>query len=169
MHVGFAAGDGVQATFHVVDGFAAQQSQAPAEDFGGGAVVDVQPCRAAGDVDADVAQADAVVVDALVGVAGDEDVVGRLGDRGAQQSPLVGAEVLGFVDDDVAERLIDDWRSAMWVASRRMVSWVQPPCSVEQLFEFPDRLPRPGRVAPSREGGHGRSALPARYASAVLI
>ena len=76
VHVGIAAGDGVQPAFHVVHRFTAQQAQAPAEDLGGGAVVDVQPRGPAGDVDPDLAQADPVFVDALVGVAGDEDVVG---------------------------------------------------------------------------------------------
>ena len=48
------------------------------------------------------AERDLVVVDALVGVAGDEQVVGLLGvGHGAQHLPVGGAEVLGLVDDDV--------------------------------------------------------------------
>ena len=44
-----------------------------------------------------------VVVDALVGVAGDEQVVGAGRYRLSQETPLSGVQILGFVDDDVGE------------------------------------------------------------------
>ena len=41
------------------------------------------------------------VIKPLVGVAGDEHVVGTGVDHGAEHLPVCGAEVLGLVDDDV--------------------------------------------------------------------
>lgn len=43
-----------------------------------------------------------MAVDALVGVASEEQVLALGGDEGAQETPLDEAEVLGLVDDDLA-------------------------------------------------------------------
>ena len=111
---GAASGDRVEVVVHVVDAAAVHQPEAPAEDLRGGAVVDGQPARASRDVDADLAKGHMIVVDALVSVAGEEQIVGVFGDSGAQEPPLVGAQVLRFVDDDVpvglVRRLLENFR-----------------------------------------------------------
>lgn len=56
------------------------------------------------DGDTEGAQGDPGVVDPLVGVAGDEQVVGTFRDQRAQQPPLRRVQVLCLVDDDVAVR-----------------------------------------------------------------
>lgn len=67
-----------------------------------GSVVRSLRRRAAADLEAGAGEAGVGLVDALVGVAGEEDVVGSFGCEGAQQSQLGGAEVLDLVGDDVA-------------------------------------------------------------------
>jgi hypothetical protein len=64
-----------------------------------GAVIHRQPAAAAAHVDADFRERDAVVINALVRVAGDEHVVGAWRDGGAQQAPLRRVQILGLVDD----------------------------------------------------------------------
>ena len=80
--------------------------QTPAQYLRLRPVVQAQASGPARNINSDIAKGHAVVVDALVGVTGDEDVVGHLGHCRAQESPLVRAEVLCFVDDDVAIRLV---------------------------------------------------------------
>src|SRR5690606_15455829 len=53
------------------------------------------------DLDAVVAEDDPAAVDALVGVADEEDVVRPLTDHGAQHAPVRGGQVLGLGDHDV--------------------------------------------------------------------
>lgn len=71
------------------------------EVFGGGSVVDGEGTAAAYGVDAVVSERDFGAVDALVVVFADEDVVGVFPDEGADEEPVGGVEVLGFVDKDV--------------------------------------------------------------------
>ena len=83
---------------------AKQDAQGVVEVLLGGAVVQGQPVGgppAGGD--AEVGQGQWVAVDALVGVFGDEDVVRSRRDAGAEEVPVAGVEVLGFVDNDVLE------------------------------------------------------------------
>ena len=90
------------------DGLAGEDAERPSEDLLGRPVIDLEASRLAPCVDAQAEQADVMVVDALVGVACDEQVVGAGCYRVAQQAPLGRVEVLGFVDDRVGERLA--WR-----------------------------------------------------------
>ncbi|MEV6102732.1 hypothetical protein [Nocardia sp. NPDC051981] len=69
MDFGAASSAGLQPAIHIVDGFAAEQHRAEGEDLGGRPVVDRQPPRASADVDSGIAQADSIVVDALMGIA----------------------------------------------------------------------------------------------------
>ena len=101
---GAVPGERVKSVVEVGDGDVAEHPQGPAQDLRTRPVVDPQPARPAGDADADGAQADVVAVDPLVRVAGEEQVVRTDRDRGAQQPPLRGVQVLDLVDDHVTER-----------------------------------------------------------------
>ena len=96
---------GLDAVVEIVVVALAEQAQRPAEDLVGGAVVDPELLGASDDVDADLAQRGAPVVDPLMAVADDEHVVRLLVDRCTQQTPLRLVEILRFVDDHVAIRL----------------------------------------------------------------
>jgi len=68
----------------------------------GGAVVERQPPGTADDLDAQPAEDHRPAVAALVGVLGDEQVVGPLGDQRAQHQPMRGVQVLGL--DELPDR-----------------------------------------------------------------
>ena len=84
---------------------AGEDPERPTEDLLGRSIVDLEALRLSSCVDAETEEADVVVVDALVGVAGDEQVVRAGCYRMSQETPLSGVQVLGFVDDDVGEWL----------------------------------------------------------------
>ena len=61
-------------------------------------LVPTEPASA--DIDAELAQRDRLAVDALVGIAGDEQVVVGVRGEDAQEAPLLGIDVLRLIDDD---------------------------------------------------------------------
>ena len=94
---GTVVGQRVDALVQGFDALSGHDARRPGEDLLGAAVVEAQPRRPAGDVDAEGAQRHPGVVDALVGVTGDEQVIALLGDGVTQHPPLRRVQVLGLV------------------------------------------------------------------------
>ena len=82
-------------------GLAREHGERLSEDLPGRPVAERQSRRASADVHADRAERYLVVIDALVGVGGDEQVVRSWFHHGAKHFPVGGPEVLAFIDDDV--------------------------------------------------------------------
>ena len=108
------------------------------------------------------AQRDAVVVDALVSVAGDEEVVLARGDRRAQQPPLRRVQILRLVDEHVVVRL-DDRGIEIARGSRGKLEKRPLAGSLERGLEGLDRAPHLGaitaREAYAATGTRGREVL----------
>jgi hypothetical protein len=88
-----------RACIQIVAMEAAEEPNGPAAYLFGPSVIDVQLARSAANVYAALTQHGLAVVDALVGVAHDEVVVGAVGDEAADGPPLFGVQVLRLVHD----------------------------------------------------------------------
>lgn len=94
-----------QVAVEVVDVLAGEDAKRPTEDLLRRPIVDLESARLPPCVDPEAQQADSVIVDALMGVAGNEEVVRSGRNCLAEETPLSRVQILCFVDDDVHIRM----------------------------------------------------------------